>query len=122
MTIRRWVTFAAAAAMLAGVSACKDSGGGSGVGNRTSSGASPGSTDSTQGRRPEALPRARGADAGSDMATGSSSTTSPSSNTTTSPSGSQDVTGSSGATSGRPSDATGAGSTGANTPSDSSKR
>jgi hypothetical protein len=119
MTLRRWITFASAAAMIAGVSACKDSGGGSSVGGRTSAGASPGSNDSTQGRRPDTLPRARGADAGSDMTTGSS-------NTTTTPSGSQDVTGSAGATSGRPSDTTGAGSTGANTPSgsttDSSKK
>jgi len=76
MTLRKWITLASAAAMLAGVGACKDSGGGAGT------------RASPEGRRSDTLPRARGADAGSDMTTGSatspSSPTSPS--TTTSPS------------------------------------
>jgi hypothetical protein len=81
MTLRKWITFASAAAMLAGVGACKDSGGGSSAGTKTS----------PEGRRGDTLPRARGADAGSDMTTGSgTSATSPSSptspSTTTSPS------------------------------------
>ena len=72
MTLRKWITFASAAAMLAGV-ACKDSG--------TKAG--------PEGRRGETLPRARGADAGSDMTGSGTSATSPSSPTspsTTSPS------------------------------------
>jgi hypothetical protein len=77
MTLRKWITFASAAAVLAGVGACKDSGGGSSVGTRTS----------PEGRRSDTVPRAR--DAGSDMTTGSgTSATSPSSPTspsTTSP-------------------------------------
>ena len=65
MTLRKWITFASAAAMLGGV-ACKDSG--------TKAG--------PEGRRGETLPRARGADAGSDMTTGTGTpATSPSSPT-----------------------------------------
>ena len=70
MTLRKWITFASAAAMLAGVGACKDSGGGAGT------------RASPEGRRGDTLPRARSADAGSDMTTGSgTSATSPSSPT-----------------------------------------
>jgi len=58
MMLRKWITFASAAAMLASVGACKDTGGG---GTKTTS---------PEGRRGETLPRARGADAGSDMTTG----------------------------------------------------
>ena len=76
MTFRKWITFASAAAMLAGVGACKDSGTGA-------------PKTGPEGRRSDTLPRARGADAGSDMTTGSgTSATSPSSPTspsTTSP-------------------------------------
>jgi hypothetical protein len=76
MTLRKWITFASAAAMLASVGACKDTGGG---GTKTTS---------SEGRRGETLPRARGADAGSDMTTGTGTpATSPSSPTSpTSPS------------------------------------
>jgi len=35
MTIRRWITLASAAAMIAGVGACKDNTGGSSVGTKT---------------------------------------------------------------------------------------
>ncbi len=82
MTIRRWITLASAAAMIAGVGACKDNTGGSSVGTKTGSEA--------QGRRGETLPRAR-ADAGADMsgsAAGSTTTTSPSQDTSGSTSGS----------------------------------
>ena len=68
MTLRKWIAFGSAAAMLAGVGACKDTGGGSSAGT------------SPAGRRSDTLPRARGADAGSDMST-SPGTTSPSSTT-----------------------------------------
>ena len=74
MTIRRWITFASAAAMIAGIGACKDNTGGSSAGTKTGSEA--------QGRRGETLPRAR--DAGADMsgsAAGSTTTTSPSQDT-----------------------------------------
>ena len=84
MTIRRWITLASAAAMIAGVGACKDNTGGSSAGTKTGSEA--------QGRRGETLPRAR-ADAGADMsgsAAGSTTTTSPSG-----PAGSAGSTGSS---------------------------
>jgi len=92
MTLRKWITFASAAAMLAGV-ACKDSGGG-------------GTKASPEGRRGETLPRARGADAGSDMTTGSgTSATSPSSPTSPStPTSPGSTTPSSGDTSGSSSD------------------
>jgi len=83
MTIRRWITLASAAAMIAGVGACKDNTGGSSAGTKTSSEA--------QGRRSDTLPRARGADAGADMsgsAAGSTTTTSPSQDTSGSASGS----------------------------------
>jgi len=90
MTIRRWITLASAAAMIAGVGACKDNTGGSSAGTKTGSEA--------QGRRGETLPRAR-ADAGADMsgsAAGSTTTTSPS----------QDTSGSAGGTTGSSSDTT----------------
>jgi hypothetical protein len=94
MTLRKWMTFASAAAMLAGVGACKDSGGGSSTGTRTGSEAA--------GRRGDTMPRAR-ADAGSDTSTGTTTTTpsspatpgsptSPSSPTTPSSSGSSSDT------------------------------
>ena len=90
MTIRRWITLASAAAMIAGVGACKDNTGGSSVGTKTGSEA--------QGRRGETLPRAR-ADAGADMSGGAAGST-----TTTSPS--QDTSGSAGGTTGSSSDTT----------------
>src|SRR4051794_39121099 len=107
---RTLIALASAAALIVGAGACKNSGGGSDTGSRTSSGQSPGATDSTspQGRRGDTLPRARGADAGSDMTTGSS-------NTTSTPSGSTDTTGSAGATSGSANPTTGSGSTGGTT-------
>ena len=71
MTLRKWITFASAAAMLAGVGACKDTGGGS---------------SQSQGRRGETLPRARGADAGSDMTTSPGSSPTSPTTTPTSPS------------------------------------
>ena len=83
MTIRRWITFASAAAMIAGIGACKDNTGGSSAGTKTGSEA--------QGRRSDTLPRARGADAGADMSSGSaagSTTTTPSQDTSGSASGS----------------------------------
>lgn len=88
---RKLIAFASAAALIVGVGACKPSGSGSDVGNRTSSGQSPGA--SPQGRRGDTLPRARGADAGSDMSTGTSSTPA------TSPSAPAGPTGSAGSTS-----------------------
>jgi len=95
MTIRRWITLASAAAMIAGVGACKDNTGGSTAGTKTGSEA--------QGRRSDTLPRARGADAGADMSGTSGSAAG--STTTTSPS--QDTSGSaSGSTSGSSSDTT----------------
>jgi hypothetical protein len=80
MTIRRWITLASAAAMIAGVGACKDNTGGSAVGTKTGSEA--------QGRRGDTLPRAR-ADAGADLSgsAAGSTTTSPSQDTAGSASG-----------------------------------
>jgi len=86
MTIRRWITFASAAAMIAGIGACKDNTGGSAAGTKTGTEA--------QGRRGDTLPRAR-ADAGADMsgsAAGSTTTTSPSQDTSGSASGSSSDT------------------------------
>jgi hypothetical protein len=86
MTIRRWITLASAAAMIAGVGACKDNTGGSSAGTRTSS--------EPQGRRSDTLPRAR--DAGADMSGTSSGSatgsTSPSQDTAGSASGSSSDT------------------------------
>jgi hypothetical protein len=89
MTLRKWITFASAAAMIAGVGACKDTGGGSATGTKAT----------PEGRRGETLPRAR--DAGTDMSTGTGSTTSPSSPTTPSstPSTTPGSTGTSGSSS-----------------------
>jgi hypothetical protein len=73
MTMRRWITLASAAAMIAGVGACKDNTGGSSAGTRTSS--------EPQGRSGATLPRAR-ADAGADMSSsGSAAPASPSKDT-----------------------------------------
>jgi hypothetical protein len=66
MTLRKWITFASAAALIAGASACTEN-----RGTSTSPGASP-ADNTAQGRRGDTLPRAR--DAGvSDTATGSGS-------------------------------------------------
>jgi hypothetical protein len=81
MTTRRWIAFASAAAMIAGVGACKDNTGGSAAGTRPSA--------EPQGRRSDTLPRAR--DAGADMSGTSGSaagSTSPSQDTAGSASGS----------------------------------
>jgi hypothetical protein len=104
MTMRRWITFASAAALLAGASACNDNKGGSSAGTRTS----PSATD-PQGRRADQPSRLR-SDAGTaDTATPGSSTsaTSPSSpspsspsDTSSSPSGSSSGSSSSGSSSG----------------------
>jgi hypothetical protein len=68
MTLRKWITFGSAAAVMA-LSACSDRGGSS-TGTKTSPGASPGDNSATsQGRRGETPPRARGADAGTDLGT-----------------------------------------------------
>lgn len=106
---RKLIAFASAAALIVGIGACKPSGGGSDVGNRTTSGQSPGS--SPQGRRGDTLPRARGADAGSDMSTGTSSTPA------TSPSGPAGTTGTTGTTgsAGSTSDSTSGSSSGSDT-------
>ena len=69
MTLGKWITFASAAAMLASVGACKDTGGGSSA-----------TKTSPEGRRSDTLPRAR--DAGSDMTTGSGTSATPTSPTT----------------------------------------
>ena len=77
MTIRRWLTMAFAAAMLAGASACKNTSddsykatptgagatepGSSTTGERTGNGTS---ANAPEGRRATPLPRARGLDAG----------------------------------------------------------
>jgi len=67
MTLRKWLTFASAAALIAGASACTDN-----RGTSTSPGASP-ADNTAQGRRGDNLPRAR--DAGvADTATGSGTT------------------------------------------------
>lgn len=100
MKLNKWITFASAAAMLAGVGACKDNTGGRAGSATTSSG-----TTSPEGRRGANLPRSTGMDAGADVNTrsggniggttsGSSSDTSSSPSSTGSSSGS--ATGSSG--------------------------
>ncbi len=62
MTIRKWLTFASAAALLAGVGACKDNTGSRGTGS------TPGATStSPEGRRGDTLSRAR--DGGTSMET-----------------------------------------------------
>ena len=78
MTLRKWFTFASAAALIAGASACTENRG-------TSTSQSP-ADNTAQGRRSDTLPRARGADAGAtDTATGAApaagSTTTPSDST-----------------------------------------
>lgn len=65
MTTRKWLTFASAAALLAGAGACTDN-----TGKSRTTGATPGSTSTTsspEGRRGENLPRAR--DAGTEVGT-----------------------------------------------------
>lgn len=98
MKLNKWITFASAAAMLAGVGACKDNTGGR-AGSTTTTATSP------EGRRGAPLPRSTGMDAGADVnarsggsiggtTSGSSSDTSSSPGSTGSTSGS--ATGSSG--------------------------
>ncbi|HET9752478.1 MAG TPA: hypothetical protein VFP52_05935 [Myxococcales bacterium] len=65
MKLNKWITFASAAAMLAGVGACKDNTGGR-AGAPGSTSTSSGST-SPEGRRGASLPRSTGMDAGSDV-------------------------------------------------------
>ncbi|HWT86298.1 MAG TPA: hypothetical protein VN177_11030 [Myxococcales bacterium] len=90
MTLRKWITFASAAALIAGASACTEK-----SGTSTSAGQTP-ADNTAQGRRGDTLPRAR--DAGvADTATGSApatgSTTTPSDSTSSgSSSGSSDTT------------------------------
>ncbi len=80
MTIRRWLTVASAAGLLAGVGACKDNTGAP----RGSDSTTPGSTSSRpEGRSGPTLPRAR-ADAGMDSSSGTSGSVSGSSSQTTS--------------------------------------
>jgi len=88
MTLRKWFTFASAAALIAGASACTEN-----RGTSTSPGQSP-ADNTAQGRRSDALPRARGADAGV-TATGSGSSTGVSGSSSTTPS---DTSSSSGST------------------------
>jgi hypothetical protein len=89
MTLRKWITFASAAALIAGASACTENRG------TSTSGQTP-ADNTAQGRRGDTLPRAR--DAGvADTATGSApatgSTTTPSDSTSSgSSSGSSDTT------------------------------
>jgi|SRR5690242_17857542 hypothetical protein len=103
MKLNKWITFASAAAMLAGVGACKDNTGGRAGSTTTSSGST-----SPEGRRGANLPRSTGMDAGADVntrsgapiggpASGSSSDTSTSPGSTGSTSGS--ATGTSGSSS-----------------------
>ena len=87
MTLRKWITFASAAALIAGASACTENRG-------TSTGQAP-ADNTAQGRRGDTLPRAR--DAGAADTTGSGSTgvsgsTSGSSSTTPSDSSSSGST------------------------------
>ena len=88
MTLRKWITFASAAALIAGASACTENRG-------TSTGQAP-ADNTAQGRRGDSLPRARDAGAadttGSGSATGVSGSTSGSSSTTPSDSSSSGST------------------------------
>ena len=95
---RKLIAFASAAALIAGVGACKDAGD---AGNRTSTTQSPSGT-SPQGRRADTPPRTRGADAGSDVSTTPSATPPASPSGPAGTSGSSDTSGtsSSGSTSG----------------------
>jgi len=78
MTLRKWITFASAAALIAGA-ACTEN-----RGTSTSSGQTP-ADNTAQGRRGDNLPRAR--DAGvADTATGSGTSTGVSGSSTTTPS------------------------------------
>jgi len=89
MTLRKWIAFASAAALIAGASACTDN-----RGTSTSPGASP-ADNTAQGRRGDTLPRAR--DAGvADTATGSGSAPGISGSSSTTP---KDSSGSSSGTS-----------------------
>ena len=89
MTLRKWITFASAAALIAGVSACTEN-----RGTSTSSGQTP-ADNTAQGRRGDNLPRAR--DAGvADTATGSGSSTGVSGSSSTTPSDSSSSGSSSG--------------------------
>ncbi|MGE5047986.1 MAG: hypothetical protein ACM3PC_05425 [Deltaproteobacteria bacterium] len=66
MKLNKWITFASAAAMLAGVGACKDNTGGrAGAPGSTSTS----SSTSPEGRRGATLPRSTGMDAGADVNT-----------------------------------------------------
>ena len=88
MTLRKWFTFASAAALIAGASACTENRG-------TSTSQSP-ADNTAQGRRSDTLPRARGADAGAtDTATGAGSPAGVSGSSSTTPS---DTSSSSGST------------------------
>ena len=90
MTLRKWITFASAAALIAGASACTEK-----SGTSTSAGQTP-ADNTAQGRRGDTLPRARDAGAadttGSGSATGVSGSTSGSSSTTPSDSSSSGST------------------------------
>jgi hypothetical protein len=93
MKLNKWITFASAAAMLAGVGACKDNTGGR-------AGAPGSSTTSPEGRRGATLPRSSGMDAGADVNTrsggniGGTTSGSSSSDTSSSPSSTGSTSGS----------------------------
>jgi len=78
MTLRKWIAFASAAALIAGIGACNDNKGGSSAGTRT------GATD-PQGRRADTPSRLR-SDAGI-----SDTTTTPPSASPTSPASPSDT-------------------------------
>ncbi|HEY4769705.1 MAG TPA: hypothetical protein VIH51_03745, partial [Myxococcales bacterium] len=67
MTLRKWITFASAAALIAGASACTEN-----RGTSTSSGQTP-ADNTAQGRRGDTLPRARDAGVTDTTGTGSAS-------------------------------------------------
>jgi hypothetical protein len=74
MTLRKWITFASAAALIA-TSACSDKGG-----SKTSTGQSPAgdSSATSQGRRADMPSRARADGGTSDLNSGTSATSTPS--------------------------------------------
>ena len=87
MTLRKWITFASAAALIAGASACSEKSGTSPAGQAPAD-------NTAQGRRGDTLPRAR--DAGvADTATGAGSatgsTTTPSDSTSSGTSSTSDT-------------------------------
>jgi hypothetical protein len=108
MRLSRWLTFASAAAMLAGLSACNKDGAskGGGTGNNISANGGGAESQSPQGRRSDNLPRGRSMDAGSDVGnrslggmSGSTTTGTSSSNPTSNgSSGATDTTGGSSST------------------------